>query len=71
MYTQSFNVPDGAATAKPVAAVPTAAQQQVLDAAQAKFDAVIDADVRIRRSASARRRRRRLGGRPRSRPRRT
>ena len=47
MYTQSFNVPDGAATAKPVAAVPTAAQQQVLDAAQIKFDAVIDADGKI------------------------
>jgi ring-1,2-phenylacetyl-CoA epoxidase subunit PaaA len=47
MYTQSFNVPDGAATAKSVAAVPTAAQQQVLDAAQIKFDAVIDADGKI------------------------
>ena len=28
MYTQSFNVPDGAAPATPVAAVPSSAQQQ-------------------------------------------
>ena len=50
MYTQSFNVPDGAS--KPnerqtVSAVLTPAQQAVLEAAQVKFDAVIDADGKI------------------------
>ena len=50
MYTQSFTVPDGAS--KPnerqtVSAVLTPAQQAVLEAAQVKFDAVIDADGKI------------------------
>ena len=48
MYTQSFNVPDGqAADTREFKSVLSAHDQEVLNAAQSRFDAVIDADGKI------------------------
>ncbi len=50
MYTQSFNVPDNGGNASPaldIKPVLSAQQQQLLDQAQTRFDAVIDADGKI------------------------
>ena len=50
MYTQSFNVPDNGGNTSPpldIKPVLSAQQQQQLDQAQTRFDAVIDADGKI------------------------